>query len=129
MDRLGRKTTDLLDFIEDLEKKEIGFHSITDGIDPSSAIGKAIFTIASAFAELERDLILERTNRGIAAAKEKGTQFGRPRKIDKDDIKNAIILLETPNAEGKLPTITAVAKTLKTSKATLSRRLKEFREQ
>ncbi len=127
LDRLGRRTTDLLEFIEKLGERGVGFHSISDGIDPSSAIGKAVFTIAAAFSELERDILLERTNRGIAAAKEKGVKFGRPRKIDTDDIKNAITLLDTPDVDGNIPTLTAVAKTLKTSKSTLSRRLKEYR--
>ncbi len=128
LDRLGRRTTDLLEFIEKLGERGVGFHSISDGIDPSSAIGKAVFTIAAAFSELERDILLERTNRGIAAAKEKGVKFGRPRKIDTDDIKNAITLLDTPDVDGNIPTLTAVAKTLKTSKSTLSRRLKEYRQ-
>jgi len=126
LDRLGRRTTDLLDFIKELEAKSIGLKSISDGIDPSGPIGKAIFTIAAAFAELERDLMLERTQRGLEAAKAKGTKFGRPPRITDSQVKVARELLDAPNEDGNKRSLAEIAKVFNVDKSTLSRRLRSL---
>lgn len=128
LDRLGRRTVELLDFIQELEERRVTFQSLSDGIDPSSAIGKAIFTIAGAFAELERNLIRERTLRGLEAAKAKGTKFGRKRKLGDKQIEMAIKLLATPNKDGAHPTYEEVADVFGVNKSTLSRRVSSYNE-
>ncbi|WP_282611162.1 recombinase family protein [Pelagibius sp. Alg239-R121] len=128
LDRLGRRTVELLDFIQDMERRGVAFQSLSDGIDPSSATGKAIFPIAGAFAELERNLIRERTLRGLEAAKAKGTKFGRKRKLGDKQVEMAVKLLETPHKDGSLPTYEEVAEVLGVNKSTISRRIAEYKE-
>lgn len=126
LDRLGRRTVELLEFIQDMEKRGVAFQSLSDGIDPSSPIGKAIFTIAGAFAELERNLIRERTVRGLEAAKAKGTKFGRKRKLDDKQVEMAIKLLDTPHKDGSLPTYEEIAEVFGVDKSTISRRVHDY---
>lgn len=60
-------------------EKNIGFYSLTENLDFSTATGKLMFNLLSAFAEFERDLIRERTLDGLARAKKQGKQLGRPK--------------------------------------------------
>src|SRR5690606_10288022 len=69
MDRLARSLKDLVEIIEDLHQREIGFKSLNENIDTTSASGKLIFHIFGALAEFEHTLILERTKAGLAAAR------------------------------------------------------------
>jgi len=79
-DRWARSTKELIDHIERLLEKNITIISYTENIDLSSSMGMAMFTILSAFAQLERDIISERTKAGLRRAKAKGKVLGRPRK-------------------------------------------------
>jgi len=80
LDRLGRSMHHLVNLIEDLRQRGVGFRSISDGmIDTTSASGELIFHIFSALAQFERRLIQERTKAGIAAARARGRKGGRPR--------------------------------------------------
>ena len=81
LDRLARSIADLKTWIDKFEKWGVEFVCIVENIDTKSAMGKAFFHILAAFAQLERDLISERTTAGIAARKAKGYTFGRPTKI------------------------------------------------
>ena len=94
LDRLGRRTVDVLNFLQELKEEGINFKSIKDNIDTSTAIGMAITTIISAIAEMERQLIVERTREGIAAMKQRGTKSGRRAKIDKRQIDQLLLLTE-----------------------------------
>ncbi len=78
LDRLGRSTAKLVNLVDDLNKREIMFASVTDKIDTSTPMGKAMLTILSAFAQLESDLIKERTRDGLEAARARGRVGGRP---------------------------------------------------
>ncbi len=78
LDRWARSSTELLLEIKEIHDKGINFISLTDNIDLSSASGKLMFTILSAFAEFERNLISERTKEGIKRAREQGVKMGRP---------------------------------------------------
>ncbi|MEG0285927.1 MAG: recombinase family protein [Vagococcus sp.] len=78
LDRLARGTQHMLKMLELFQKKGVNFVSISNQIDTSTPMGKLIFTIMSAFAEMEAELIRERITSGIAAAKSKGIQLGRP---------------------------------------------------
>src|SRR5215208_525488 len=79
LDRLGRSLRDLIDLITQLESKKIGFKSLTENIDTTTSGGKLIFHIFGALAEFERNLIRERTNAGLEAARTRGIKGGRPK--------------------------------------------------
>ena len=79
LDRLGRSMRHLVNMIEDLKERGIGFRSISDGmIDTTSASGELVLNIFSALAQFERRLIQERTKAGLAAARARGRVGGRP---------------------------------------------------
>lgn len=87
LDRLGRSMTNLVDIIEKLRKRKVGFKSLCDGaIDTTTASGELVFNIFSSMAQFERRLIQERTNAGLAAARARGRRGGRP-KLDIEDTK------------------------------------------
>lgn len=79
-DRWARSTKELIEHIENLVNKGISVYSFQENIDLSSSMGRAMLTIISAFAQLERDLIRERTLAGLARARAQGKTLGRPRK-------------------------------------------------
>ena len=80
LDRLGRSMSHLINLIESLIEKKIGFKSIQDGaIDTTTASGELMFNIFSALSQFERRLIQERTNAGLAAARARGRNGGRPK--------------------------------------------------
>lgn len=82
LDRLGRNTRNVLDLIATIKGKGATFRSLTEGISTSGPMGEAMLTIMTAFAQLERDTIVERTRAGLQAAKAKGKVGGRPPKVD-----------------------------------------------
>jgi DNA invertase Pin-like site-specific DNA recombinase len=87
LDRLGRSLKDLIESITELHSQNIGFKSLTENIDTTTSGGKLIFHIFGALAEFERDIIKERTNAGLTAARARGRQGGRPRSSLSDDRK------------------------------------------
>ena len=89
LDRLGRSLKDLIEIISELEKRNIYFKSIQDSIDTSTPTGKFFFHVTGAFAELERNLIRERTIAGLKAARSRGKLGGRPKKIPKSKLELA----------------------------------------
>ena len=78
-DRWARSSQELITHIESLINKDVAIISYTENIDLSSSMGKAMLTILSAFAQLERDLIRERTIAGLERAKAWGKKLGRPK--------------------------------------------------
>jgi len=78
-DRFARSTKQLIDALEEFRHVAVDFISITEQIDTSSPMGKAMFTVISAIAEFERSLISERVRSGIAKARAQGKQHGRPK--------------------------------------------------
>lgn len=84
LDRLGRSLASLIDLMTQLDRRGIGFKSLTEQIDTTTSGGKLIFHIFGALAEFERNLIRERTNAGLAAARARGRKGGRPRRLDTD---------------------------------------------
>jgi len=78
-DRFARSTKHLITALEEFRHLRIGFISYQENIDTGSPLGKAIFTIVSAIAELERNIIVERVKAGLHRAKEKGKRLGRPK--------------------------------------------------
>jgi DNA invertase Pin-like site-specific DNA recombinase len=78
-DRFARSTKQLIDALEEFQHLGVAFISITEQIDTSSPMGKAMFTVISAIAEFERSLISERVRAGIAKARANGKRHGRPK--------------------------------------------------
>ena len=86
LDRLGRSLKKLLELIEEFKERGIHFQSLDDGIDTSTSVGNFFFQVIGAFSELERNLIVERTQKGLKAARSRGRLGGRPQ-IHKEDKK------------------------------------------
>jgi len=86
-DRLGRVTRQLLPFVEDLKNKGVGLISITQNIDTTRPDGYMVFTIFSAIAENERNLLIERTKAGLEAARARGRFGGRKEKLSDTQVK------------------------------------------
>ena len=84
LDLLGRSLRDLIDTINALKARGIGFKSLQDAIDTTTAGGMLIFHIMAALAEFERALIRERTQAGLNAARARGRKGGRPRKFTRE---------------------------------------------
>ncbi|MGO4598514.1 recombinase family protein [Terrabacter sp. 2RAF25] len=78
LDRLGRSLRHLIETVQTLEGRGVAFRSLTESIDTSTPGGKLIFHLFGALAEFERDLIRERTMAGLAAARARGRNGGRP---------------------------------------------------
>ena len=122
LDRLGRSTKDVLTIAEALHERGISLQILTGTLAGSyspKGEGKFFFTMMVAFAELERDIILERTHAGLAAAKAQGRTGGRPTVIDEDKL----TIARARRAKGE--SVTAIAKALGISRATLYRQLEE----
>ncbi|MCS3533078.1 recombinase family protein [Chryseobacterium sp. JUb7] len=79
LDRVGRTTVGLIQFVTELNQKGIHFKSISENIDTSSASGKLIFQIFCVLAEHERNVLIERTNAGLKSARARGKNGGRPK--------------------------------------------------
>lgn len=84
LDRLGRSLKHLIEFINHLENLKVGFKSLQESIDTTSPSGKLIFHIFGALAEFERNLIRERTQAGLAAARARGKKGGRKPKLTEE---------------------------------------------
>lgn len=84
LDRLGRSLKDLITWASYLEEKGIGLVSLQEAIDTTTSTGKLVFHIFGALAEFERNLIRERTMAGLAAARARGKQGGRPKSLNKE---------------------------------------------
>jgi DNA invertase Pin-like site-specific DNA recombinase len=96
LDRLGRRTVKLIQLIEELKERGVGFKSLSNAIDTTTPEGMFIYRISSSFAELERDLARERTNAGLTAARARGRMGGRPRKLNDKQAELAAKMLKDP---------------------------------
>ena len=85
LDRLGRSLINLADLLQKFKKMNVEFLSITEGINTKTSMGRFTFHIMSALAEMEREIIIERTCAGLAAARKKGRVGGRPPKYSKEE--------------------------------------------
>ncbi len=101
LDRLGRSLTHLVSFTNELMARQIGFISLNDPIDTTTAQGRLVFNIFASLAEFERDLIRERTQAGLKAARARGRKGGRPKGITKE-AKAKAMAAETLYREGTL---------------------------
>ena len=95
LDRLGRSLGHLVGLLDDLGKRGVGFVSLTESIDTTTAGGRLVFHMMAALSEFERSLIMERTRAGMSAAKRRGTRLGRPLKMTPERLQRARALLES----------------------------------
>jgi DNA invertase Pin-like site-specific DNA recombinase len=87
LDRLGRSLAHLMQIISCLEADAVGFRSLSEAIDTTTASGRLLFHVMGAIAEFERNLISERTSAGMSAAKVRGQHLGRERKLTEEDVR------------------------------------------
>lgn len=121
LDRAGRSLRHLMELLGALQARDISFVSLTEQIDTTTPSGKLIFHLLGALAEFERDLIRERTNAGLAAARARGNVGSRPRKLQS----NAKVALARHMFASKSHTIQEISSTLGISRATLYRYVKK----
>ena len=114
LDRLGRSLKNLIEWVAYLEEKGASLKSITESIDTSTPSGKLIFHIFSSLAEFERNLIKERTNAGLSAARARGRLGGRPHSLKTDKKELAIKLYHA-----KEHTVQKICEMMEISKPTL----------
>jgi DNA invertase Pin-like site-specific DNA recombinase len=114
LDRLARSMKQLIETLETLRLRNIGFRSLTEALDTTTPQGRLVFHMFGALAEFERSLIRERTQAGLAAARRAGRTGGRPAKLTDEDIEAATTLLANPDI-----TVAEVAERVGVSPATL----------
>jgi len=114
LDRMGRGLRDLINLMKEFEEKEVGFKSLTEGIDTTTTAGKLIFHIFGALAEFERNLIVERTQAGLKAGRARGRVGGRPPKLTNEKKE----LVKKMHANKTIP-LSTIADTFKISKQTI----------
>jgi DNA invertase Pin-like site-specific DNA recombinase len=95
LDRLGRSMPHLVAVVNDLAQRGIGFQSITEAMDTTTAGGELIFHVMAALAQFERRLIAERSRAGIAAARKRGKRLGRPANLTPDKISHARQMIDS----------------------------------
>jgi len=118
LDRLARSMKQLIETLETLRLRNIGFRSLTEALDTTTPQGRLVFHMFGALAEFERSLIRERTQAGLAAARRAGRTGGRPAKLTDDDLDVATTLLANPDI-----TVAEIAGRVGVSPATLYRYL------
>lgn len=94
LDRLGRKTSEVLSLIEDLDRRGVILKSEREGVDYGTPVGRLVTQILISVGEMERSMVSERTKAGLANARAKGKQIGRPREIPSTHIREAIRLVQ-----------------------------------
>jgi DNA invertase Pin-like site-specific DNA recombinase len=120
LDRLGRSMKHLIAVVADLEERGIGFRSLTENIDTTTPAGKLIFHIFGALAEFERELIVERTQAGLAAARARGRKGGRRTVMTPEKLAVARQMIDDPDTNH---TVAKVAETIGVSRSALYRAL------
>lgn len=114
LDRLGRSLKDLIQLVEMLEAKRVGLKSLQESIDTESSGGRLIFHMFGALAEFERNLIRERANAGLVAARTRGRVGGRPKQLDSEKRRLVVQLYNE-----KKHTIVEICRLMGISKPTL----------
>ncbi|HCZ1580997.1 TPA: recombinase family protein [Staphylococcus aureus] len=124
LDRLGRNMEDLITLVNELNERGVSFHSLEENItmDKSSSTGQLLFHLFAAFAEFERNLILERSSAGRIAARARGRYGGRPEKLNQKDLN----LLKTLYDDGT--PIKTIAEQWQVSRTTIYRYLNKLEE-
>ena len=125
IDRLGRSLIDVLNTVNLMRDKGVKIKSLSDGIDPETTSGRLMLGMLATLAEYERELITERVNAGIAAARQNGTRFGRP-PVDPAVIAEKLDITRDARAKGR--TAEEAAQLVGWSRATLYRHQQAARD-
>jgi DNA invertase Pin-like site-specific DNA recombinase len=120
LDRLGRSLRELIDLVGELEGRGVGFRSLKESLDTTTAGGRLIFHVFGALAEFEREIIRERTMARLESARARGRHGGRPRSLDEGEAELARRL----KAEGG-HSVGEICSMLGVGRSTLYRYLKE----
>ena len=123
LDRLGRSLKHLVEIITELDARDVGLRSLQESLDTSSHSGKLLFHIFGALAEFERNLIRERTQAGLQAARARGRKGGRPKALNAEKRALAVKLYDQEEY-----TVKQVCEMMGVSKPTLYKYIKEGRE-
>ena len=118
LDRLGRSLRHLINVVTELSDRGVGFRSLQENLDTTSSGGKLVFHVFGALAELERDLIRERTQAGLAAARARGRKGGRPKALSDEQVRMAVKMSKDDDTS-----IAEICRTLRVSRATYYRAL------
>ena len=120
--RLGRNLQDLLSLVADLRRRGVGFRSLHEALDTTTPGGRLVFHVFAAPAEFIRELIVQGTHEGLAAARARGVRLGRPPAMTPEQIRHARALLAQPDE-----TISSIARLLNVSRATIYKYVPEMR--
>lgn len=111
LDRLGRSLPHLVQTVQGLDARGVGFQSLRENIDTVSSGGRLVFHLFAALAEFERDLIRERTNAGLAAARARGRKGGRPKGVNLAKQRAALALQKDPtHSVGEICAIVGISR-------------------
>jgi len=121
LDWLGRSLDDLLALVGGLRRRGIGFRSLNESIDTTTAGGRLVFHLFASLAEFIRELIVEGTRDGLAAARARGQRLGRPPALTPEQVQHARALLANP-----ANTIASIARLLGVSRATIHAHVPEL---
>lgn len=109
LDRLGRRTSEILKLIEDLQKRNVNIVALREGVDYGTITGRLVTQILVSVAELERSLTAARTSAALQALKAKGVQLGKPSKFTEVDLKRAKELHQTGHSYRKIQAMTGMS--------------------
>jgi DNA invertase Pin-like site-specific DNA recombinase len=121
LDRLGRSLQDLISIVAGLRKRGIGFRSLHEALDTTTPGGRLVFHVFAALAEFIRELIVDGTNEGLAAARARGQRLGRPPAMNAEQIRQARAILTRPDER-----VSSVARVLGVSRSTLYKYVPEL---
>ncbi|MFE0039456.1 recombinase family protein [Streptomyces sp. NPDC059015] len=122
LDRLGRSIQDLISIVAGLRKRGVGFRSLHEALDTTTPGGRLVFHVFAALAEFIRELIVQGTHEGLAAARARGERIGRPPALTEEQILHARSMLANPEAS-----ISSIAKLLGISRTTLYKYVPELK--
>ena len=122
VDRLGRRASDVLHIAEDLDARGVRLHLLREGIDTSTATGRMVLGVMASLAQMERELLIERTQDGLARARRAGKRLGRPPALSPAQVRHAGELAE------RGVSIAETQELLGASRATVVRARRAYRE-
>lgn len=121
LDRLARSLQDLITIVGDLRRRDVGFRSLHEAINTTTPGGRLVFHVFAALAEFIRELIVEGTYEGLAAARARGVRLGRPPALNAEQIRHARQLLAEPDNS-----VASIARLLGVSRSTPYKHLPEL---
>lgn len=118
LDRLARSVRHLLELVAQLESRGVGLRSLRESIDTNSATGRLTLHLFASIAEFERDLLVERTQAGLVAARSRGRRGGRPRVVTPEKLQTARAMYDSRDYD-----VAAIGRVLRVSRASVYRAL------